>query len=218
MIWGRTTTEDAPGRHLEVEVTFDVDPSTPRPVWAEVGLSASAAEVRELDARYLDTADLSLARAGYALRRRTGGADQGWHLKGPRTGNARLELSWPLGDLTNDPDSVPDAIVRELTAVLAVPCRADMLRTLARIRNHRTAFNLTDTSGVVVAEFVDDQVNAHDERTGNTRSWREWEVELPPGIPETDGADILARATEAAIRVGARNAASTSKLARALGR
>lgn len=39
--------------------------------------------VVDLDAVYYDTADQRLAAAAITLRRRTGGADAGWHLKLP---------------------------------------------------------------------------------------------------------------------------------------
>jgi len=58
---------------VEVEEKFDVDDVTPLPDWAALpGVAAvGEPEVRELDARYLDTAELTLAHAGYALRRRS---------------------------------------------------------------------------------------------------------------------------------------------------
>ncbi len=64
--------------------------------------------VRELDARYLDTADLALARAGFALRRRTRRTRRGLAHQGPaRRDGGRVELHWPLGD--GPTDAVPPA-------------------------------------------------------------------------------------------------------------
>jgi len=164
-------------------------------------------EVRSLDARYLDTDDHALARAGYALRRRTGGPDEGWHIKGPIVDGGRVELHWPLGDdLT-----VPPAILAELSTVTDAA-----LSPLARIRNLRTAYILRSADGGVVAEFVDDHVSATDERSGALRNWREWEFELGPAAPADHGAIFLAVAA-AVFAVGGRDAASASKLARALG-
>ena len=191
---------------------FDVDDATPLPDWSGMPGVASVgdAEVRELDARYLDTDDLALAHAGYALRRRTGGGDEGWHLKGPRTGDSRVELHWPLGD-GSDPLDVPPAVRAEIAPMARAP-----LSLVARIRNTRTAYALLDTDGGLVAEFVDDRVTATDERVGVDRGWREWELELGPAAP-ADSAAFFA-AAEAAVRAaGGRVAASASKLARALG-
>lgn len=203
----------AGSRSVEVELKFDVDEGAATPDWSMVPgvASVSAGERRELDAVYLDDAELSLAHAGYALRRRTGGPDAGWHIKGPRRADGgRVELQWPLGD-----DKVPpQAALLELSAVSRGP-----FLPLARIRNQRTVFLLLDQAGGVLAEFADDQVRTRDERSGVERAWQEWEVELGAAAP----ADAEARATffaavtDAAFAAGARVAASDSKLARALG-
>jgi inorganic triphosphatase YgiF len=201
-----------PSRAFEIELKFDVDHATPLPdLSALPGVAALAnPEVRELDARYFDTASLDLARAGYALRRRTGGPDAGWHLKGPRVDGARLELGWPIGDDA----TLPDAVRAEVDTVTD----AELL-PLARIRNRRTAHVLLDVAGGVVAEFVDDDVRASDERTGAERAWREWEFELGPAAPTGANArgDLFAAVEAAVAAVGGRAAASDSKLARALG-
>ncbi|MEU1973399.1 CYTH domain-containing protein [Microbacterium sp. NPDC019599] len=194
---------------VEIELKFDVDLDTPLPDWTAVPgvASVSEPEVRELDARYLDTDDLALAHAGYALRRRTGGPDAGWHIKGPRTGDARTEWHWPLGDDDRLPDAVRDA-ARTVTEAELTP--------LARIRNHRTAYHLLDAEGGVIAEFVDDHVRATDERSGTERTWREWELELGEAAP-ADPESFFTAAGLAVHATGARPAASDSKLARTLG-
>lgn len=200
-----------PSRSVEVERKFDVDDHTPLPDWAAIpGVdTVTAGDVRILDARYFDTADGELARAGVALRRRSGGPDEGWHVKGPRQGDGRLELGWPLGEGEEIPASVAAAVSEWSTGTLA---------PLARIQNDRTAYLLLSGSGVV-AEFVDDRVRATDLRGDVQREWREWEVELGPAAPSEEAAratffDAVERAVLAA---GGRPAASDSKLARALG-
>lgn len=205
---------DEPVRSVEVELTFDVDDGTPLPDWSLVPGIAEVAppELRILDARYHDTDDYALARAGYALRRRTGGPDAGWHIKGPRVGDARVELAWPLGD---DPDEPVPGPVRATVATVTDAA----LRPIARIRNDRTAHLLLDVDGGVIAEFVDDRVEATDERAGVVRRWREWEFELGPAAPtDADARAQLFTSVDAAVRAaGARDAASDSKLARTLG-
>lgn len=208
-----TTDPDEPVRTVEIELTFDVDDATPLPEWESIPgvVRVEQAPVRDLDARYFDTAGVALARAGYAIRRRTGGLDAGWHIKGPRVGLARVELGWPLGPEGED---VPDAV---RAAVADVTDAA--LSPLARILNTRTPHLLLDEKGGVVAEFVDDRVVATDERSGTVRRWREWEIELGPAAP-TDAdqrAALFAEAGAAVSAVGGRSAASASKLARALG-
>jgi len=203
-----------PARSVEIELKFDVDDATGLPDWSGLPgvTSVGAAEPRDLDAVYLDTADLALARAGYAVRRRTGGPDEGWHIKGPRDAEGgRVELHWPLGA----EGTVPDAVAAALAAVAASTDYAP----IARIRNQRTAYALQDADGGLVAEFVDDRVVATDERDGTRRTWREWEFELGPAAPASgDARAALFAAAEDAVRsAGGREAASASKLARALG-
>jgi inorganic triphosphatase YgiF len=205
-----TPDESGHSRSLEVELKFDVDDDTLLPDLSGLpGVAAiGQAEVRELDAQYFDTADLDLAHAGYALRRRSGGPDAGWHVKGPKVDGARLELHWPLSD--DMPEAVLTA-VREVTDAELTP--------LARIRNRRIAHNLYSADGGVVAEFLDDHVMATDERSGTERTWREWEFELGPAAPDDD-ADrqaLFTRFEKAVHAAGGRAAASDSKLARTLG-
>lgn len=200
-----------PSRTVEVERKYDVDDATPLPQWQGIpGVDeVSAGEARALDAQYFDTIGGALARSGVALRRRTGGPDEGWHVKGPREGDGRLELGWPLGESAGLPDAVAAAIARWTT---------DPLSPLARIENDRTAYLLTGPAGVV-AEFVDDRVRATDLRAGVEREWREWEMELGPAAPsDPEGRRAFFDAVELAVRTaGGRDSASGSKLARALG-
>ena len=207
-------TTDGSSRSVEIELKFDVDDTTPLPDWSRLpGVAAvDGAELRELDADYFDSDDLTLAHAGYAVRRRTGGPDEGWHIKGPRGADGgRLEQQWPLGET----EAIPDAVATALAPVTGVAGFAP----IARIRNRRLAYGLRDDAGQVVAEFVDDHVVATDERTGRERTWREWEFELGPAAPvDPEERAALFRAAEAAVEAaGGRAAASASKLARALG-
>ena len=200
-----------PSRSVEIELKFDVDDDTPLPDFTELPgvASVGAPELRELDARYLDTAEYALASAGYALRRRSGGPDAGWHIKGPRIGGGRTELHWPLGE--QDDEDVPDAVRAAVAPVTDAP-----LKPIARILNTRTAYALLAAEGGLVAEFVDDRVTATDARTGVVRTWREWEIELGGAAP-ADPRVFFAAVDAAVLAAGGRAAASASKLARALG-
>lgn len=203
------TTE--PQRAFEIERKYDADADTPLPNWAGLpGVTeVTAGEERALDARYFDTAEAALARAGVALRRRTGGPDAGWHIKGPRTGDGRVELGWPLDDDGVLPDAVAETIAQWTT---------DELHPLARIQNDRTAYHLLGAGGII-AEFVDDHVVATDLRDGARRSWREWEMELGPAAPSDAAgqAAFFADVERAVFAVGGQAPSSGSKLARALG-
>lgn len=197
-------------RSVEIELKFDVDDATPLPDWAALpGVAfVGSAQERDLDARYFDTAEFALAAAGYAVRRRSGGPDAGWHIKGPKIGGARVELGWPLGA---EDETIPSEVLRALAPVTD----AD-LNPIARIVNARTAYALQDESGREIAEFVDDRVEATDIRTGAVRAWREWEVELGPAAP-ADPREFFTAVERAVHAAGGRSAASASKLARALG-
>lgn len=205
---------------VEIESKYDVDDTTPLPDWSALPgvVSVGEAEPRDLDARYVDTPAADLARVGIAVRRRTGGPDAGWHVKGPLDGAGRTETHWPLDDDTStapgaDP-VVPPAVQDAVAAHAAPP-----FTPLARLRNDRTAYALLDADGEQVAEFVDDHVRARDERRGVESAWREWEVELGPAGPaDAQGRAAFFAAVDAAVfAAGGRPAASGSKLARALG-
>lgn len=209
-----------PARSVEVELKLDVDEHTPLPRWVGLAriVAVSPPERRELDTRYLDASDGLLARAGIALRRRTGGPDEGWHIKGPLVDGGRAELHWPLGT----GDQPPRAALEEAVRMAAAPGGGALpgpLVELARIRTVRSAVRLRDQTGGVVAEFCDDRVSARSARAGET-AWREWELELGPAAPG-DAAwrtEFFAAAEQLMRAAGARAAASGSKLARALGR
>ena len=200
-----------PSRIVEVERKFDVDDATPLPRWDAIpGVdTVTDGESRDLDAQYFDTADGALSRSGVALRRRTGGPDAGWHVKGPREGDGRLELGWPLGDGEGIPDAVAATVARWAT---------DSLTPLARIRNDRTAYLFTGPDGVI-AEFVDDRVIALDLQRGRQTAWREWELELGPAAPQSllDRSTFFAAADTVFAAAGASPSSSESKLGRALG-
>src|SRR3954454_17819911 len=197
--------------HLEIERKFEVDESFVLPGLA--GLPG-VAEVREpvehvLEAAYYDTADLRLARARVTLRRRTGGADAGWHVKLPAAAGARRELHSPVGRAAKTP---PKAV---LQPVLGVVRRAPTGQ-VAILRTRRLVTELADGAGRVLAELADDHVTgtALPARPGEVTvvtAWREVEVELVDGDEE-----LLAAVAAALISAGARPASAPSKLSRVL--
>jgi hypothetical protein len=212
------TTE--PTRSIEVERKYDVSEATGLPGLASLPgvVGVQQPELRSLDAIYFDTAGLALARRAVALRRRTGGPDEGWHVKSTAP-EGRHEWGWPLGEaLSSDPlaAAVPDDVRSSVTEW----CGEEELRPIARVRNERQAILLQDASGAVIGEFVDDHVQATDLQTGVATNWREWEVELGPAAPadETGRADFFAAVDAAVDAVGGVPAVSGSKLQRALGR
>ncbi|WP_329473704.1 CYTH and CHAD domain-containing protein [Streptomyces sp. NBC_01723] len=170
-----------------------------------VGPIASVTEAasEKLDAVYHDTEDLRLVATSATLRRRTGGADAGWHLKLPLTGDTREEVRAPLSD------EVPQAL-RELALSRT---RGAHLRPVVRIRSTRAVRHLRDAEGRVLAELSLDDVRADSLLPGGGRAeWSELEVELADG---TD-AGLLDRVEKKLRKKGVVRSDSPSKLSRAL--
>jgi inorganic triphosphatase YgiF len=165
---------------IEIERKYDVGESAEPPRLVGAGAVAIESEptTAELVAVYIDTDDLALARQHVAVRIRRGGSDAGWHVKLPGD-EGRTELHWPLGD--GDADEPP----AELLAMLRERVGDAELRPIARVTNNRTTVILQDAAGFAVAELCDDHVSSENLHAGGTRSWREWEVELLGGAPDT---------------------------------
>ena len=204
---------------IEVELKFDADASCPLPdlTSAPGVVRVGPAEHRPLDAVYLDTDDLVLARAAVALRRRTGGPDAGWHVK-TTAPEGRHEYGWPLDDGSGEP---ADIVIPDDVRAAVAPWVADAtLGPIARVRNARTAYALLDAAGGVIAELTDDRVDAVDVARGVTTSWREWEIELGPAAPvdPVKISEFFAEVERAVLAVGGQPPSSGSKLQRALGR
>ncbi|MBT2377446.1 CYTH and CHAD domain-containing protein [Streptomyces sp. ISL-111] len=161
--------------------------------------------VTELDAVYYDTADLRLAADSLTLRRRTGGADEGWHLKFPVATGIRDELHEPLAD------TLPPTFAALLRSRLRHTGPAPVVRLLSS----RDVQHLTDPEGTLLAEVSVDTVCAErlaGEGTGTTATWTEIEVELAD-----DGDPAFLDAVEKRLRkAGVRPSEAPSKLARAL--
>lgn len=192
--------------HSEVERKYDVDPEVALPdlsvLPGVVGVAPSI-EV-EQTATYLDTPDLKLLAAQVTLRRRTGGLDDGWHLKLPHDGDRREEVRVPLDEAVEPPSELIER-VRGLT-------RGARLEPSAVLVTRRRVHRLLGEGGVVLAELCDDRVTATTSSQAPTiEEWREWELELVEG-----GEELLDAAEPLLVEAGARPSAAPSKLARVL--
>lgn len=174
--------------HHEIERTFAPDPRATMPDLSAVDGVAQVGPpvVAELDAAYVDTLDLALVRAGITLRRRTGGHDEGWHLKVP-AGTGRDEVHAHVGsDATRPP--------LRLRRLVLGRTRGAPLQVVATISTRRTTTELLAEDGSVLAEVADDEVTGS-LPDGPTVTWREWEVELVDG-PEELLEEVAALMTE----------------------
>ncbi|MBW5250350.1 CHAD domain-containing protein [Streptomyces sp. P01-B04] len=157
----------------------------------------------ELDAVYYDTEDLRLAADSITLRRRTGGADAGWHLKFPVAFGIRDEIGAPLSD----------TLPADLAGLVRSRVRDTALVPVVRLRSTRDVHVLNGPDGEPLAELGVDAVRAQRLHSGNrATAWTEIEVELAD-----DGDPAFLDAVERRLRkAGIRPSASHSKLARAL--
>jgi len=207
--------------HLEIEQKFEVDPGFERPSFAGLaGVTAAEPVLHHLSATYFDTADGRLAASKITLRRRSGGTDEGWHLKLPAGAGARREVHAPLGTAERE-------VPAELTARVAEVTGGQPLAPIATLDTERTVVTLRSADGRVVAEIADDLVTArrlpHDGGAagggaagggaagGPALRWREVEVEVPVADPALQRA-----AADTLLAAGARPAGHGSKLARLL--
>ena len=163
----------------------------------------SDATALDLDAVYLDTADLRLARSGFALRRRTGGHDAGWHLKVGAAGGDRTEYQFPAGAADSDPPA-------DLVALFRAASQGRPVGPAARITTRRIERRLLDEQGRVLAEVAEDTVEGRDLVTDERQTWHEIEVEL------VEGDDRLLEAVDARLRDAGARPVPVSKSHRAL--
>ena len=202
---------------LEIEAKFAVAESTPTPDLTRLAYVAGYGESTEqsLSAIYYDTEDLRLTRNKITLRRRTGGKDDGWHIKLPGS-TGRTEVRAELGEPVDGEYRVPAELLSHVRAIV----RNHPVSPIAQVDNNRTETLLLGDDGRPVAEFCDDHVTAWSFLPGGQQStWREWELELAAETAGTDrGSEIIRSATSLLIGAGARVSASPSKLSSALGR
>lgn len=161
--------------HHEVELTWSpaADAEVPDLTGLPGVVSVEGAGTDDLVAVYFDTAELSLMAAGVTLRRREGGADEGWHLKVP-AGDGRDEVHLPLARATH-------VVPKPLREAVHAWTRGAELAPVATIDTRRTTHRLVGAEGEVLAELADDRVRGTVPDAGTAVEWREWELELVTG-------------------------------------
>ncbi|WP_432476134.1 CHAD domain-containing protein [Nocardioides sp. GXQ0305] len=200
---------------LEREFKYDVDGDYALPDLAGVeGVAAVDPAVETaLEATYFDTPDHRLSAAGVTLRRRTGGADEGWHLKLPSAEEpeARHELRLGVGRAVR---TVPKPFRSTLSGLTG----DQPLGPVATVATRRTVRQLRDDQGAVLVEVADDAVEAAvvradgDGDVPDPIAWREVEVELVDG-----DAAVLRGVGKQLTSAGACDTTRRSKVGRVLG-
>ena len=203
---------------LEREHKYDASTKLVLPDLSGVAGVAEIGDAIEqtLEATYFDTPDHRLTAAGATLRRRTGGDDDGWHLKLPSAVEPDARHACRIG-LGRAVRTVP----KRFRSTVAGLSGAQDLVPMAIVTTRRTVRRLLDGEEVVLAEVADDHVEAllvtpdEADSTTDTRrsaSWREVEVDLVDGEPA-----VLEGVGKRLAEAGAERTARGSKLAEIMG-
>ena len=187
----------------EVERKYAVDVEAAVPDLSSLPGAVSVEAPLELEqvSTYYDTTDLRLFSAGISLRHRSGGVDDGWHLKSPTRGPGREEVRVSESSREHPPAALVDrvrGVVREAA-----------LGPVTTIRTRRRLVRIRGEDGVL-AEFCDDRVAAGSPTSSApTDEWREWELELVDAP-----AQLFSAAETLLFEAGAQPSDAPSKLAR----
>ncbi len=195
--------------HLERELKLGAWPGFSMPDLSDVvpGVAVEAEQALDLDATYVDTADLELVRNGVSLRRRTGEGAPRWTLKLP-AGTEAAVLARREFDVEDAGPEVPGRLADLVTGWV----RSAPLVPVAQIRSHRERLLLTGDDGTRLGEIDDDEVSVVEDGHVAAR-FREVEVELTTAGTR----ELLDAVGEALVGAGAGAPDPTSKVARALG-
>lgn len=205
--------------HHEIEYKFRVPREFDLPDFSDVSAGVVTQPIRSMRATYFDTAEATLLRWGITMRHRTGGGDDGWHLKVPSNGtqissahtpdthnlnadaSARTEIH-----ASGDPATPP----AEFIGILGVLLRGGDLIPMAAVNTERHPLVLSDAKGPAV-EIVDDSVSVWRGDT-SIAQFREIEVELLRSDAEELAAQVVSELLERGAQVS-----SVSKAASAFG-
>lgn len=201
-----------PTTHREIERKFRVHALFD---WPDLGSVVDQVEdlpTVEMTAIYHDTKELTLFRWGVTLRRREGGADQGWHLKLPVLGEGEgsrdeLQVSLESGAVGQVP--------AELADIISPFVRAQELAPVVELHTRRTPHVVRSSDGSSLVEIVDDTVTVMGEDGSPLAIFRELEIELLDN-ESSDALDAMERLSQALVRAGA-VPGTMSKAAAALG-
>ena len=194
---------------IEVEAKFIFGRDSALPDLSQVAPLGPIA-VSNLNALYFDTPELQLQALGVALRRRSGGADAGWHLKMKSEADGeKIEVHAPITG-ARPPMSLRNALPESV--------RMSPLLPVARLETRRVETPLLSPRGAVLATLCDDEVRADtslEAASGESErpfaTWHEVEVELGMGDRR-----VLTHLSRVLLSSGLLAAPYGSKISRAL--
>lgn len=197
----------ATGMHREVEFKFRVPENFDLGSILS-GFSADSEPDRHMSATYFDTTQATLLRWGITMRYRTGGTDDGWHLKIPSFGEKTISGASVRNELHThgSPHEIPAQFISTVAALL----RDTEIGPLARVETSRSP-HIVVKSGQPILEVVSDYVQVFQGETV-IDSFHEVEVELlePSGLS-------TAKKIVSALRASEATPSSVSKAAAAFG-
>ena len=142
-------------QHVETEFKFRVPANFELPSFPQSLGTWTTEATRNMDAIYWDTTDATLLRWGITMRTRSGGGDDGWHLKIPTRPREQPKGASVRTELHRDPTSATPPI--EFLEMLSTVLQGSDVLPIARVRTERNPQALTGPSGQIV-ELVDDRV------------------------------------------------------------
>lgn len=202
----------ASNREREVKLDVGLDFQLPELTGILPGVVASPLPDANLQAIYIDTADLRLMRWGVTLRHRLDavggtGAESEWTVKLPGAADGvalvRTEVSWPgaFGPLP-----------AEVAALVRAQARGATLEPVAKLVSQRRRVELFDDAGHKLGEIDDDVVSVMDGDELADR-FRQVEFELTDAATDQLMDDVLRALTDA----GAVTGDDRPKVVRAIG-
>ena len=168
--------------HVETEFKFRVPLHFDFPSFPQSLGTWTIEPVRIMDATYWDTDDATLLRWGITMRNRTGGGDDGWHLKipMPTTKPTTKPATEPISgatvrtELHRDGASATPPV--EFLELLSVILQGSEVTPIARVQTERKPRVLVDSRDAII-ELVDDLVTLS-RGTHIIDEFREIEIEL----------------------------------------
>lgn len=141
--------------HIETEFKFRVPLDFELPSFPTTQGTWTNESVRNMDATYWDTTNATLLRWGITMRIRTGGGDDGWHLKIPTSPTEKIKGASVRTELHRDAAGTTPPV--DFLELLSAILQGSEVIPIARVETQRKPQTLMDSRGAAI-ELVDDLV------------------------------------------------------------